>query len=418
MKCLNCSKELTHHHARLCEECAGELIDRMKDPSHLQPPLKPKSNQPTPQIIIKADRSAFKVTDILPSNSAAFQPNSKLIPIISFAGISCVILMIILISIFLPYYEIKSPVNVLSSQLPQTKIEYKEIIDGLKSIAQSNREFLPQPDQISSTKRLINELAQLPLNQPDPSLNESPRLFTDLKGMVAGMQTGIPLSNDRSMMSIKALVDQLETYLQHGIQNQNIYQNFADQIPNSSLGNQLRSHTQEFSNTSIPYLNEATIVLNYYKFNFDLALRLDEIGTGLQNAFVSEDVDTISQTLDDVITDLTNYNQLFGTLAKPNGAESQSNLITSTLQITNHFFKEVSASIATDDYDRMVTAANLYIESTNQTQTNSASDPEEFWNNLVINDLYSHFNNAIQSLKDSLNTITASSGYQVVSLIP
>ncbi len=417
MKCLNCSKELTHHHDRLCEECAGELIDRMKDPSHLEPPLKPKSHQDSHQIIIKSDRSAFKVTDILPSSSAAFQSNPKLIPLISFAGISCIILTIILLSVFLPYYEIKSPVSVLMRRLPQTEIEYKSLLDGLKSIAQSDPAFLPQPDQISSTNRIVQELAQLSQNQLTPQ-DKSKQLFSDLKGMVAGMQTGIPLSSNQTFTETKSLVDQLENYIANSNQNQTIYQSLTTQIPQSSLGSQLITQIGSLNNISRQYLNESAIVLDYYKFNLDLALRLDEMGAGLQNAFVSEDVVTINETLNDVITDLTSYNQLFTSLAKPTGAESQSNLISSTLKITNRFFTEVAQSIETGDYDRMVTAANLYIESTNQTQNNSTGDPEEFWNNLAINNLYDRFHVTVQSLKELLNTVTTSSGYQVVRLIP
>ncbi len=460
MKCISCGAELANPTDRLCPACSAKMADivnKQKAAAEAQAPQEPPaaphsstesmqqaSPSPTPstakkpvtpqapavnpnqpirmqtspksQKVLRERTKKIKMapqanTDVNRAYTPA-PPRKHLNPMFTVAGISFVILIILggLIGIY-PYVEAAPIVKGIDAKLPETEQAMTKTILSVQKSSEFEIDSMRDNNQVGAIKIFSQDIAaRIP-----KTLKEDDTFSVVFSGDVAGTSVGTQFAYDSTIQQYEDLTDNSEHLLKQAKLAHEDLAKIQNYSSNLWIADSVSDHLREVLATEEKLLTETEAIIDFQKFNIKLNKRMDDIGAGLQIAFLSDNPDLIASALSASAKDLKKLQQDFTLLPKPEGSEEIVEDTNESLKLVTKLFEQMNEAFTQRNLSKLTAVTNQFLVDAARFSNSSADKTKRFWKNLPLGDIFKQWQNKKDSLIQEVQDIENNPIYGLTS---
>lgn len=321
-----------------------------------------------------------------------------------------------------PYKEAIPLVKATQTLIPENEKSYYDLLNQMQQLANFNLELDTEPDQVSSITRFATTLASranLPLNQSVTDLESLARALYPSAGSVAGAALNRnPLAYDQAVEQDTQLVLATKGYLKSANTKHDTLYTALSQVQTMWVAQDLTEIASPMLAKSEQFLDEVDKILALEDYSLEIYKRFQDMGVALDQAFYSSDEALVLTTLQDIASEIVDFQTRFIQMDKPIGSEKVVENVNLSIQSTLTMVGEFEAAVRTYDYNRMVDAANLFLVESAKYTNRAADDAQTFWRTLSIGELFAEWQTLKRAVVNKAATIEASPFYQAAQAIP
>ncbi len=267
-------------------------------------------------------------------------------------------------------------------------------------------------DQIGAIETFSREIAtRIPQKQEKEAFG-----FDSLfQGDVAGASVGTQFAYDSVLEQYEDLTDNSAQLLKSAQSAHKELLDIQDYSSNLWIADNVSDHLRELLSAEEKLLNEIETVIEFQKFNIKLTKRVDDIGAGLEMAFLSDDPDIIASALSASAKDLKKLQQEFTLLPKPGGSEEVVEDTNESLRIVTQLFENMNEAFIQRDINKLTTATNQFLVDAARFGNSSADKTKRFWKDLPLGEMFKEWTAKKDSLMEEIQNVENSPIYGLTS---